>query len=165
MTNELKWLFPDYMYQYEVLKLAFSIFSNYCPPYFDKYLDFSYVPTKITRNRTYYNVTTSNTKYGYKTFKYIATTLWLNLPASSSSIESNTCENPYMITDEFYEYRSVSKPIYESESPSIFKKTLKRMYLDKQLEESAPSEEEHVCNYSCIDSVVNYVLQDSEESA
>ena len=62
------------------------------------------------------------------------------------------------ITDQF------PRPVCESESIAIFRTTLKRMYIDKQLEESAPIEDEHICNYSCIDSVVNYVLEDSGES-
>jgi len=42
-----------------------------------------------------------------------------------------------------------------TQSLPVFKKSLKQMYLDRQIEESVPSEEDHPCNYSCIDSVVN----------
>jgi len=28
MSTELKWLFPDYVYQYELLNLAYSIFKK-----------------------------------------------------------------------------------------------------------------------------------------
>jgi len=151
MSNLLMWLFPDNMYQYEILKLAYSILAGNCPPYFNKYLDFSYIPTRVTRNKTYYQTSLSNlrsnTSYGYKSFKFVATTLWLNLPTNAAEAQE--------------EFMCDLQSMSVSQSLPVFKKTLKRMYLDRQMEESAPREEDHPCNYSCIDSVVNFVLEDS----
>ncbi len=89
----------------------------------------------------------SNTCYGCKSFKFVATTLWLNLPTNSESQEEFKCE-----------LQSLS----DSQSLPIFKKTLKRMYLDRQMDESAPCDDENVCNYSCIESVVNFVLEEED---
>jgi len=58
------------------------------------------------------------------------------------------------------DFQSVSDSKFLS---ALFKKTLKlkRMYLDRKIEESAPNDEDYLCNYSCIDSIVNFVLEDS----
>jgi len=153
MSAELKWLFPDYMYQYELLNLAYSIFIKSWPPYFNNYLDFTYIPIRVTRNRTYYTNSASrlNSAYGYKTFKFNATALWLNLPLDYDPLISELLCGQGSVPDQ-----NCAIP----NSMSMFKRHLKQIYLDKQTEESAPREED-VFNYSCIESVVNFVLEDS----
>jgi len=134
-TDELKWLFPHYLYQYELLKIAYGIFIGQCPQYFEGYLDYKFT-TRNTRNKTYL-WDKSNTSYGLKSFRHCAIALWLNLPVDMYQAESDFT------------------------SLTVFKKQLKLLYLEKQLEESIAKDDEHICNYSCIDSVVNYVLEDS----
>ena len=77
-----------------------------------------------------------NTAYGYKSFKYNATALWLNLPLNNDIICELVCR-PGTVPDPNYALPN---------STGIFKNHLKRYYIDKQIEESAPCED-NVCNY------------------
>ncbi len=53
ISNELKWLLPDKLYQLEVLKLTFGIIYGICPPFFSNCIDLSTTTTRATRKNTY----------------------------------------------------------------------------------------------------------------
>jgi len=77
ITDKLKWLFPSNIYQFEVLKLAYSIIYKTCPPYFNDYLKLEAVNLRNTRNKEYAICQYPSTNYGRRCFKYNAT---LSLP-------------------------------------------------------------------------------------
>ena len=132
ITQTLKWLFPDYMYQYEVLKLAFSIFDGSCPPYFVDYLDTTSFITKYTRRNMYTSsasVIQPHCSFGKRSFKYNAAKLWFGLDVMNVNLNSI----------------------------SSFKNSVKKYLLNKQSEHTNSADlHENVCNLSCIDDVVNY---------
>jgi hypothetical protein len=68
-----------------------------------------------------------NTAYGYKSFKFNATALWLNLPLEYDPIISELVCGQGTVPDQ-----SLALP----NSTGIFKNHLKRYYIDKQIEES-----------------------------
>jgi len=53
VTNKLKWLFPEFLYKSEMLKLVFNIIQGNCPDSFVNYLDFADTSTIVTRTNTY----------------------------------------------------------------------------------------------------------------
>ena len=63
ISEKLKWLFPVNTYQYEILKLAYSIINKSCPPYFLNYLDEN-INLKNTRNKQYVSIQQPLTNYG-----------------------------------------------------------------------------------------------------
>ncbi len=44
---------------------------------------------------------------------------------------------------------------------NVFKRELGKAYLTRQADECSLAEDEHICNYSCIESVVNNYNSDS----
>ena len=55
ITTKLNWLFPEFLYKYDVLKLTYTIFNNTCPNYFNNYIDFSKINTICTRTTNHVN--------------------------------------------------------------------------------------------------------------
>ena len=131
ISEKLKWLFPINIYKYKVLKLAYSIITNTCPPYFTNYLDVENIRLRNTRNKQYVNISHPLTSYGRRSFKYNAT---LSLPV-------------------------LNNPELESVNVKSFSSKLKTYLLDKQTENSLYNitQDECQCDYSCIDDVVNFV--------
>ena len=114
-----------------MLKLAFSILNQTCPPYFEDYLDVENVKFKNTRSKQYVHYPTPMTSYGRRSFKYNAT---LSLPM-------------------------LNNPNLESVNLKCFSRKLKKLLLDKQTCYTLLNSdlEDCSCDYSCIDDVVNFV--------
>lgn len=125
-SENLKVLFTNYLYKFEVLKIAFNFlnFNDNEFHYFKGYIDINNLNvTRSTRNFTYLN--SCNCK---RSFLHNATELWINLPEELKIVRYD----------------------------KLFKRSLYEYLLNNQiLEFDIQSSSEHYCNLSCIDSVIN----------
>jgi len=158
MSDELKWLLPSKLYQFEVIKLAYGIIYGMCPPYFTNYIDLSTTSVRTTRSKTY---TKLSTNYNPKSFIFNASSLWLLLDTVICSIDDDTCDTTR--SNMIIQHNDVLCPFTQNVvTYNVFKKEVKNAYLRQQVEECTVVEDEHICNYSCIESVVNnYCHSDS----
>jgi hypothetical protein len=86
ICDELKWLFPKFKQQYEILKLCFLSYHECVPAYFREYL--VSVPDNylMTRNRCYSDEPYSTLAvYGKRSVKYHASHYWNNFILSPPS--------------------------------------------------------------------------------
>ena len=128
ISTDLKWLFPIYMFNLEILKLAYDINTGNCPPYFYNYLCYTAQDNiRCTRNNSYIHSTSNVIS---KSFFHKAKQLWLNLPID----------------------------IQEIDSRNSFKSQLFKFYLKKQCQENIPSHDEDCCDYSCIESAIASIM-------
>lgn len=80
---DLEFLHPKYLYQYELLKIAYKININECPKYFINYFSNNDCHTVITRKKSYVsNMNGSANNMLRNSFKIKASELWSNLPNS-----------------------------------------------------------------------------------
>jgi Reverse transcriptase (RNA-dependent DNA polymerase)/Endonuclease-reverse transcriptase len=124
ITNDLKWLFPSYLYQYEVLKMAQTIVNRNCPPFFFDYLQFNNVNTINTRSKSYNYISNSPaTKIGKRAFYFQGSQQWISLS------DVNLRETTNFVT---------------------FKKQLKQFILDKQSNSCYNYDDIDMSNYDDI---------------
>ena len=76
---DLKWLTSSFKYQFEVLKIAFSIMHGTAPDYFVNYLNFNNFTQRTTRNECK-NYMIASHENSLSSFRSNATKLWLDLP-------------------------------------------------------------------------------------
>ena len=81
ISQELKWLFPKYLYEYECLKLVYIIITKNFPHYFNDYLNLNETNVRATRNTNYVNRNNANDQ----SFKTKGSFLWTNLPDNIKS--------------------------------------------------------------------------------
>ena len=129
VSENLKWFYTKYLYQFEVLKIAFNFlaldlnsdvyFKNYINPQ-------NFQISRKTRNFTY--IRSNNIK---RSFLHNATQLWINLPDELSSI--------------------INVNTFKTELSNHLL-MLQNNEFDLQIKNN------HYCNLSCIDSVVNNLI-------
>ena len=135
ITIDLRWLFSNYMCDYETLKLAFDIYSGQGPPYFQDYLNLNDNDNNVmrTRNGTYLQPCSRQSS---KSFQYRAKQLWLNLPD---------------------EHRN-------TDSRNSFKSSIFNLLIQKQSADSLPIPDVDCCDFSCIESaIINAMLYECVE--
>jgi len=135
IVNTIKWIDCASRLKYEVLILMFNFVHNMCPEYFLNYFDLVSIPDHNTRNSKYFfNQSLSNSassRYFYNyTFRVLGYKYWKKLDPS--------------FTDE--------------QSFNVYKKKVCLKVLDEQsnaLNNQQINNYCNVCDYSCIDDVVN----------
>ena len=80
------------MYNFEILKLAFNIFTGTGPPYFQDYHNDNDDNIMRTRNGIYLQSCSRNMN---RSFKHISKQLWLNIPIET---QSNNCRYSFKIS-------------------------------------------------------------------
>lgn len=126
ISEELKLLFPKFLYQYEVLKIAHSIIKRNKPEYFSNFYDLSNNCISYTTRRCKY--VTSNKYKLSNSFKFNSTNLWLNLPEQLQAINDN-----FTFKNKLFEY------------------LIELQTLEFDLAES----HHNFCDLSCIDDVIS----------
>ena len=132
ITDDLKWLFSNYMYQFEVLKIARKITWGIVPAYFKDYLCLNTISVRETRNHNYMRPNMNyNSTMGVKSFRYIASKMWSDLPTN----------------------------IVEANSFKAFKNLL-YAHLSNEQNEYLADNHTLTCNLSCIDAVIDRIRRE-----
>jgi hypothetical protein len=135
MSEILKWLFPKYLHQYEVLKLCFLSYRGRVPDYFNDYLTINVSEHIQTRSRCYPdNPYTTNSMYGKLAIKYIASKEWNDFLLNQPDFDMNM-------------------------SYFRFKTVIRDTLLSMQTNEFILSDTQHSnCDFSCIESAISDIL-------
>lgn len=90
ITADLKWLLPEYLYKFEILKMAHSILYDKCPPYFYNYLNTDNINSITTRRNKYqFTKYIPVTKQGTRSFSHQGSQQWISLPSYLKSIDNS----------------------------------------------------------------------------
>jgi hypothetical protein len=132
ITNELKWLFPNYCHKYELLKLCFRSFHNTVPSYFINYLGSTDTALLQTRSRMYSSDPFSTQSlHGKKSVKFMASKAWSDFLLNNPEFDVNM-------------------------SYLCFKTFPRDRLLDQQNSDFLLADAEHSnCDFSCIESAIH----------
>jgi hypothetical protein len=135
IVRELGWLDCKFKCKFEVLKIAYKLLNNFCPEYFHNYLLLSNPTVRTTRANKYYHAQSDGSSlYGSNSFKYFASNCWCNMP------DLLKCDVSF----------------------NVFKKNILHLFRTELLDTLLMRIIPDVCNFSCIDSVLNYFSDDDE---
>jgi hypothetical protein len=131
ISEDLKWLFPKYAHQYEVLKLCFMTVRGCVPQYFNEYLTLNFNEHIQTRSRCYPdNPFPTLSSYGKSAIKYIASKEWNDFVLNHSDFDLNI-------------------------SYDRFKCFVRDILLEKQCRDFKQTDADHTnCDFSCIESAI-----------